>query len=514
MQTRLLASLVLMAFTAGHAAAQTPPPTLAEQQQALRNGSLSAQQLLQWYTQQIAQKNPQTGAVISLDPQAKQAALLADQQKNFSLPLAGLPLLIKDNIDAQGTITTAGSLALAENLKQQDAPVVARLRKAGAIIAGKTNLSEWANLRSTRSTSGWSSAGAQVRNPYDPARSACGSSSGSGAAVAARMIPAAIGTETDGSVVCPASVNGLVGLKPTIGLVSRTGIVPISHNQDTAGPMTLTVLDNALLLNAMAGSDPQDTATRQADRRRSADYTKGLDKATLKGKRLGIVTNLSQGYDTDTKALFEQTLSLLKAQGAVLVAVEMPHMEAIEKDELPVLLTDFKAGLNAYLATTTTAVKPRTMADVIAFNQQNAAKVMPHFTQDLMEQAQATTGLRDPAYRQALARAKRLAGKQGIDALLKRHQLDALIAPTTGPAWPIDYANGDVIEGSASTPAAVAGYPHLTVPMGLVRGLPVGLSFFASAWTEHRLLQLGAAFERARPALPAPVLPEAKVTAQ
>ncbi|MBC3869412.1 amidase [Undibacterium oligocarboniphilum] len=500
----------LLPVVASAANKMTPVPDhsdeLAVQAQAIRRGQLTATALLERYQARIAAHNPALQAVIVTDPQAKEAAARFDALKKRRGALAGLPLLLKDNIDAQGMVTTAGSLALADNLRQKDAPLVTRLRDAGAIIVGKTNLSEWANLRSSKSTSGWSSAGGQVRNPYAPERSACGSSSGSGAAVAARMIPAAIGTETDGSIVCPAAVNGLVGLKPTIGLVSRTGIVPISHSQDTAGPMTLTVRDAAMVLNALAGSDPQDPATAQADRRRAHDYTAGLSRRALRGKRLGVVGKLSDGYDAEIRTLYQHSLELLRAQGAVLVPVELPNPDDIEKDEMTVLLYEFKADLNAYLAGTPDSVQTRSMADVIAFNQQHASQVMPYFGQDLMEQAQATGGLQDAAYQQAAARARQKTGKDGIDAIMKKYRLNALVAPTTGVAWPIDYPAGDAVAGSASTPAAVAGYPHLTVPMGLVRGLPAGISFFAGAWQEAALLKIGYAFEQARPALPAPVL--------
>lgn len=476
--------------------------TLAQQ---LKQKKVSSTSLLQTYKARIEQLNPQLGAVIALDPNAIQAAIIADQSSKHKGALSGLPILIKDNIDVKGMITSAGSLALADNLRSTDAPLIAKLRKAGAIIAGKTNLSEWANLRSSKSTSGWSSLGGQTRNPYDVSRSPCGSSSGSGAAVAARMIPAAIGTETDGSVVCPASANGLVGLKPTIGLVSRTGIVPLSHSQDTAGPMTLSVRDAAMLLNAMAGSDPADPATVNADRQRSRNYLSNLKKSALKGKRLGVVRHLVEGYDEESKALFEKTLALLKAKGAIIIdMVDIPHLDELEKDELTLLLYEFKADLNLYLSTTSDAVKNKTMADVIQFNTTHANQVMPYFGQDLMEQAQATPGLDDSKYKEISQRLKRLAGPEGIDAALKKYKLDALIAPTNSPAWPIDYPTGDVVGASASTPAAVAGYPHLTVPMGLVRGTPVGLSFFASAWSEAKLLSMGYAFEQARPTISPP----------
>ncbi len=473
--------------------------------QQIQQSKLRPSEILKNYQSRSEQYNPGLQAIYAWNPQATLAAHAADKL-NPRNPLHGLPIMVKDNIEVQGMLTTAGSLALNENLAQQDAPVIARLRAAGAIIAGKTNLSEWANLRSTQSTSGWSSAGGQVRNPYAPDRSPCGSSSGSGAAVAARLIPAAIGTETDGSIVCPASVNGLVGLKPTIGLVSRSGIIPLSHSQDTAGPMTLSVRDAALLLNVMAGSDKTDPATRLADKKRSKDYLADLKKEALQGKRLGVVRSLVDSYDTETKALFEQTLELLKAQGAIIVdQVELAKMETLEQDELKVLLTEFKADLNFYLTRTPAAVKVRTMADVIAYNKAHADKMMPYFAQELLEQAQATKGLQDPAYRQASARIKTTA-QNAIMMALNKHKLDALIAPTTGPAWKIDYTKGDVVEGAASTPAAVAGYPHLTVPMGLVRGLPVGLSLFSSAWSEANLLAMGYAFEQARMPLPLPAM--------
>lgn len=468
-------------------------------------GKISASELLKNVQGNTARLNPRLSAVSATRSEAMQDAEQADQQSDPSLALQGLPIMVKDNIAVQGMATTAGSLALADNIATSDATIVAKLRAAGMIIAGKTNLSEWANFRSTKSTSGWSSAGGQTRNPYDTSRSPCGSSSGSGAAVAARIIPAAIGTETDGSVVCPAAVNGLVGLKPTLGLVSRTGIVPLSHSQDTAGPMTLTVRDAALLLNVIAGSDTSDPATQHADQLRSADYTSGLDLQALKGKRLGVVSSLSKGYDKATSALFQRSLDILKAQGAIIVQnVTIPHLKQIEKDEFPVLLADFKADLNAYLASAPVTVKTRSLSDIMHFNQVNAKQVMPHFAQEIMQQAEKQKPLNDPAYIQTAARAKRLAGVEGIDAALKKYRLDALIAPTTGPAWKIDYQRGDVIAGSASSPAAIAGYPHLTVPMGLTKGLPVGLSFFAGAWSDAALLNMGYAFEQARPPLPAP----------
>lgn len=450
--------------------------------------------------------NPQLAAVSALNPAAEKEAAHADQVAS-DLPLYGLPILVKDNIAIKGMATTAGSLALADNVATEDAFVVTKLRAAGMILAGKTNLSEWANFRSSKSSSGWSSAGGQTRNPYHPNMSPCGSSSGSGAAVAARMIPAAIGTETDGSIVCPAAVNGVVGFKPTLGLVSRAGIVPLSHSQDTAGPMTLTVRDAALLMNVISGSDPQDPATQEADIRRSDDYTAGLQLDALKGKRLGVVAPLTQSYDAATRTLFRRSIALLKAQGAIIVEnLPFPTLDKLGEDEYQVLLADFKSDLNQYLSATPSAVKTRSLEQLIAFNQTHAKQIMPYFGQEIMLLAQKAKGLDDPNYLAARQRVQQRAGEQGIDALLRAHQLDALIAPTTGVAWPINYKKGDLVSGSASSPAAIAGYPHLTVPMGLVRGLPVGLSFFARAWSDAQLLNMGYAFEQARPALPAPKL--------
>lgn len=450
--------------------------------------------------------NPRLAAVSALNPAAAQDAAKADQEQSPQ-PLHGLPMMVKDNIAIKGMATTAGSLALADNVATEDAFIVAKLRAAGMILVGKTNLSEWANFRSTKSTSGWSSAGGQTRNPYNPKMSPCGSSSGSGAAVAARMIPAAIGTETDGSIVCPAAVNGVVGFKPTLGLVSRSGIVPLSHSQDTAGPMTLTVRDAALLMNVISGSDPKDSATYEADARRAADFTVGLKLDALKGKRLGIVAPLVQDYDAATRALFRRSIAILRAQGAIIVEnLPFPNLDKMSDDEYQVLLADFKSDLNHYLNTTPSSVKTRDLGQVIAFNKSHAKQVMPHFGQEILLLAMASKDLNDSAYQAASQRAKQRAGAEGIDALMRSHQLDALIAPTTGTAWPINYKKGDIVSGSASSPAAIAGYPHLTVPMGLVRGLPVGLSFFAGAWSDAQLLNMGYAFEQARPALPAPKL--------
>lgn len=442
-------------------------------------------------------------SIIALNTQAVTQAEASDARFKAGKalgPLDGLPILLKDNIETRDErlATTAGSLALKDNFNGRDAPIVARLRAAGVVILGKTNLSEWANIRSDNSISGWSAVGGQTRNPYALDRNTCGSSSGSGAAVAAGLAWAAIGTETDGSITCPAAINGIVGLKPTVGLLSRTYIVPISHSQDTPGPMTRTVRDAALLLNAMAGSDPADAATQEADARK-VDYTAGLKPDALKGVRVGVM-RYAAGFHPGTDAEFEKALAVLKAQGATLVDVkDFPNRDKIGGDELTVLLTELKADLNTYLASTDPAkVKTRTLADLIAFNKANADKEMPLFGQELFEKAELTKGLDDPDYIKARDEAKRLAGPEGIDAVLKADKLDVLVAPTLGPAWLIDPVLGDrFVGGGAGGPAAVAGYPHLTVPMGYVRGLPVGLSFIGTAWSEARLLAYGYAFEQA-----------------
>jgi len=444
----------------------------------------------------IAQLNPRLNAVIAVDPTALDQARSLDRIRRARGPLFGMPILIKDNIETAGPLpTTAGSLALAGNVTGRDAPLVARLRAAGAVIVGKANLSEWANIRSSDSISGWSAVGGQVRNPYALNRNPCGSSSGSAVAVAAGMVPAAIGTETDGSITCPAAINGIVGFKPSVGLVSRTHVVPISHSQDTPGPMTLTVRDAALILNAIAGSDPADPATAEADARR-VDYTAALRPDALRGVRIGVM-RFSAGFGTDVP--FEAALAVLRAQGAELVEIrEFSGRQEIGRNELVVLLAELKHDMNAYLATLPEAVRTRTLEQVIAFNAAHRAEEMPLFTQDLFEQAQATEGL-NAAYRTARETSLRLAGPEGIDRMLREHNVVALVAPTRPAAWLIDAVHGDTSPGggAAGTLAAVAGYPHLTVPMGEVRGLPVGLSFIGAKWDDARILALGYAYEQA-----------------
>ncbi|NIJ07334.1 amidase [Sphingomonas vulcanisoli] len=438
-----------------------------------------------------------TNAVIATNPQAIAEARALDRQRMARGPLFGRPVLIKDNIETREQPTTAGSLALAANDTHRDAPLVSGLRASGAVILGKTNLSEWANIRSTHSISGWSAVGGQTRNPSDLARSPCGSSSGSGAAVAAGYVDLAIGTETDGSVTCPSAMNGIVGLKPTVGLVSRTHVVPISHSQDTPGPMAKTVRDAALLLSAIAGSDPADPATADADKYRT-DYTAALTPDALRGVRIGVM-RFDTGDQPKLDKAFEAALATLAKAGAILVDIKKSDVD-LGRDEHLVLMTELKADLNTYLATTPATVKTRALAGVIAFNDANAAREMPLFGQESFLAAEQTKGLDDPDYLAARKRSARKAGPEGIDRLLKDNDVVALVGPTAGPAVPIDAVNGDHFGGGpdAGSIAAVAGYPHLTVPMGRIQGLPVGLSFIGTKWSEAKLLALGYAYEQAR----------------
>ena len=485
-----VAAALAIAICASSATGQVPGVATSEQ---MTREALAAIQRL----------NPALHAVIAVDPTAIEQARRIDSAGPRG-PLAGEPLLLKDNIEAAGPLpTTAGSLALANNVTSRDAPLVARLRAAGAVILGKTNLSEWANIRSNHSISGWSAVGGQTRNPWALDRNACGSSSGSGAAVAAGIVRMAIGTETDGSVTCPAAINGIVGLKPTVGLVSRTHIVPISHSQDTAGPMTATVREAAILLSAIAGSDPADPATAEADRHKT-DYAALLDANSLKGKRIGV-TRFASGFGTD--AAFATALAVLKERGATLVEIKKFDDGAIGKNEGPVLLTEFKADLAKYLKGSPAPIPVRSLADVIAFDNAHARAEMALFGQDTFEDAQKTRGLDDPAYKKAREISFRAAGPNGIDALLKQYNVVALVGPTMPPAWLVDPVNGDQSSGGgAGSLAAVAGYPHLTVPMALVKGLPVGLSFIGPKWSEARLLSLGYAYEQARGPFPRPKL--------
>ena len=508
--TTLISAVALAACA--NLEASTPSPrgsdlieerSISDLQADLSAGRTTSEALVAAYLARISamdRAGPTLQAVISLSPNAAADARALDAERRAGRvrgPLHGIPVLLKDNIETRDLPTTAGSLALSDNLTGRDAPMAARLREAGAILIGKTNLSEWANYRSTRSISGWSAMGGLVRNPYALDRNACGSSSGSGAAGAASYAAATIGTETSGSIVCPSSMNGLVGLKPTVGLVSRTGVVPISHTMDTPGPMTRSVMDAALVLTAIVGADPADKATADADRRKT-DYTAGLKPDALKGRRLGVL-RIGLGGHPGTDKLFEQALVDLRAAGAELVDIKQPpDQQAIGAHTGIIMQTEFKAGIASYLATAASAVKVRTLADLIAFNKESAAREMPLFGQEIFELAEARTGLDDPKYIEALAAGKRLAS-EGIDGALAADKLDAIIAITGGPSAfsdPAGVARGAAINVATILPA-LSGYPHLTVPMGLANGLPVGISFIGPAWSDAELLAMGYAYEQA-----------------
>ncbi|OHD04323.1 amidase [Sphingopyxis sp. RIFCSPHIGHO2_12_FULL_65_19] len=444
---------------------------------------------------------PKLNAVIATFPDATSQAHSRDLERKAGRlrgPLHGIPILIKDNIETAGPVaTTAGSLALKNNVTGRDAPLVARLRDAGAVILGKANLSEWANIRSNKSTSGWSAVGGLTRNPHALDRNSCGSSSGSAAAVAASLAPLAIGTETDGSITCPAGVNGVVGFKPTVGLVSRTFIVPISHSQDTAGPITLTVRDAAAVMGAIAGSDPADPATVEADARRT-DYLAALSPDALKGKRIGVLRD-RVGDDAGITALLDAALQQMADLGATIVAItdSRKGMDGLGAAELEILLTELKADMATYLTSLPDAAAPRSLADLIAFNKAHPAELQ-WFDQSLFELAETKGGLDAPAYLAAREKAARLAGPEGIDRLLREHRVDLLVGVTNGPAWISDLGKGDTYSGpSASQLPAVAGYPHLTVPMGAVEGLPIGLSFIGAKWSDADILAAGYAYEQA-----------------
>jgi amidase len=508
--TTLISAVALAACASLEAS--TPSPrgsdlveerSISDLQADLSAGRTTSEALVAAYLARISamdRAGPTLQAVISLSPNAAADARALDAERRAGRvrgPLHGIPVLLKDNIETRDLPTTAGSLALSDNLTGRDAPMAARLREAGAILIGKANLSEWANYRSTRSISGWSAMGGLVRNPYALDRNACGSSSGSGAAGAASYAAATIGTETSGSIVCPSSMNGLVGLKPTVGLVSRTGVVPISHTMDTPGPMTRSVMDAALVLTAIVGADPADKATADADRRKT-DYTAALKPEALKGRRLGVL-RIGLGGHPGTDKLFEQALVDLRAAGAELVDIKQPpDQQAIGAHTGIIMQTEFKAGIASYLATAAPAVKVRTLADLIAFNKESAAREMPLFGQEIFELAEARTGLDDPKYIEALAAGKRLA-REGIDGTLAADKLNAIIAITGGPAAfsdPAGVARGAAINVATILPA-LSGYPHLTVPMGLANGLPVGISFIGPAWSDADLLAMGYAYEQA-----------------
>ncbi len=480
--------------------------TILELQQKMASGELTSRRLTEAYLERIdsIDKNgPRLNAIIETNPDALDIASSLDEERaggSSRGPLHGIPIVLKDNIDTADRMqTTAGSLALEGNYAVRDAGLVERLRSAGAVILAKANLSEWANFRGKNSVSGWSSRGGLTRNPYALDRSACGSSSGSGVATAANLCAAAVGTETDGSIVCPAQTNGIVGIKPTLGLVSRAGIIPIAHSQDTAGPMARTVADAAILLGAMAGPDQRDPATRPGAKRGLTDYTPFLDPNGLKGARIGVARTLF-GSDQRVAKIMEESLEAMKQAGAVLMDVEMKPSDAFGKAELEVLLFEFKADLNAYLGRLGPQVKVHSMEEVIKFNEENRSRVLQYFGQERMEAAQKKGPLTSKKYLTALTKNRRLSRAEGIDAAMRKHRLHAIVCPSGGAAWVIDLVNGDGGRNwdmDSTSYAAAAGYPHITVPAGYIWGLPVGISFFAKAWQEPALIKLAYAFEQA-----------------
>lgn len=478
--------------------------TIKELQVDLDNGRFTTRQIVELYLERIEQvdkSGPTINAIIEVNPEALTIADELDAEraeKGARGPLHGIPIVLKDNIDTADKMeTTAGSLALSGHIAKQDAFLVEGLRKAGAVILAKANLSEWANFRSSRSSSGWSSRGGQTRNPYALDRNPCGSSSGSAVAVSANLCAAAVGTETDGSVVCPSHTNGVVGIKPTLGLVSRSGIIPIAHSQDTAGPMGRTVADAALVLGAMTGVDSRDDATAESEGKHHADYTQFLAKDGLQDARIGVARNFF-GYSPDVDATIDASIEVMRQQGAIIVEdTNIDTETAVGPTELEVLLYEFKADLNAYLESTGSNIQVKTMADVIAFNETHAQTVMPFFGQERFLAAVKKGSLKSAAYLEALADNHRLMREEGIDKVLQEHKLDAIVAPTGGPAWLTDWINGDNYGGASSTPAAVAGYPNITVPAGYIHGLPIGISFFSTAYQEPTLIKLAYAFEQA-----------------
>jgi amidase len=480
--------------------------TIADLQRRMKGGEISAHSLTQAYLSRIqemdsrtANNGPGLNAVIEVNPDALAIAAELDKERKAKGPrgpMHGIPVLIKDNIDTADRMqTTAGSLALVGSKPAQDAGVARKLREAGAVILGKTNLSEWANIRSSHSTSGWSGRGGQTRNPYALDRNPCGSSSGSGAAVSANLCAVAVGTETDGSIVCPSSANGIVGIKPTLGLISRAGIIPISHSQDTSGPMARTVRDAAILLGALAGSDSRDAATAEANAKLHQDYTQFLDPNGLKGARIGVARKYF-GFSDSVDALMNHVIDEMKSAGAVIVdPADLESFGKFDDTELLVLMYELKADLNAYLASRPGA-GVHTLADVIAFNEKNKEREMPYFGQDLFLKAQEKGPLTDKQYLDALAANHKLSREGGIDGVMDKFHLDAIVAPTGGPAWLTDLVDGDHSSGGSSNAAAVAGYPNINVPAGLIFGLPVGISFFGRAWSEPALLKIAYGFEQ------------------
>jgi amidase len=503
------ALLVLMLAVAVQQSAAPAFPleevTAVQLQAWMTSGRYTARQVAEMYLRRIEEidrSGPALHAVIELNPDALAIADALDAERKAGRPrgpLHGIPVLIKDNIDtADQMMTTAGSLALEGAKPAHDAFVVQRLRAAGVVILGKTNLSEWANFRSSHSTSGWSGRGGLVKNPYALDRNPCGSSSGTGAAIAANLAAIGVGTETDGSIVCPSGANGLVGIKPTVGLVSRSGIIPIAHSQDTAGPMARSVADAARLLGAMTGVDPADPASQGSASRAGRDYTRSLDAGALNGARLGVARKQYFGYSAATDRLMDQAIADMKARGAVIVdPADIPTASKMDACENEVLLYEFKADLNKYLGSLGPSSPVHSLEELIAFNEREKAREMPFFGQELFLSSQKKGPLASAAYRAALTKCRSLARAQGIDLVMRRHHLDAIVAPTGSPAWTTDLVNGDHFTGASSTPAAVAGYPSITVPAGDAFGLPVGLSFIGRAWSEEKLIALAYAYEQA-----------------
>jgi amidase len=478
--------------------------SITELHEGLKSGRFSVRSMVEKYLDRIEKvdkSGPSINSVLELNPDTLQIAEALDKElkeKGPRGPLHGIPILVKDNVDtADRMMTTAGSLALVGAKPVKDAFLVQRLRQSGAIIVGKSNLSEWANIRSSHSTSGWSGRGSLTRNPYALDRNPCGSSSGSGAAVSANLCAGAVGTETDGSIVCPSSANGIVGIKPTVGLISRSGVIPISHTQDTAGPMCRSVRDATLVLTALAGVDSGDSATAFSASHISSDYSQFCVPNGLRGARIGVVRNLF-GFSDKVDALMSQALEVMKEQGAILVdPARIDTMNQIGENELTVLLYELKADLNAYLARLGPDAPVHTLEDVIEFNNRHPEKEMPYFGQDTFLKAQAKGTLKEKDYLEALEKCRQFAAKDGIDAVSERLKLDAFVAPTAGPAWISDLVNGDNPAGGSATAAAVAGYPHITLPVGFIFGLPVGISFFGRAWSEPVLIKIAYGFEQA-----------------
>jgi amidase len=486
-----------------HSAFDLAEATIAQLQEGMQSGKWNATSLVESYVMRINQldrQGPTLKSVIELNPDAVDIAQALDKErkeKGPRGPLHGVPILIKDNIDTVDKMaTTAGSLAMIGAKPPQDAFLVKKLREAGVVLLGKANLSEWANIRCSYSTSGWSGRGGRTKNPYALDRNPSGSSSGSAVAVSANLCAVAVGSETDGSIISPSSISCCVGIKPTVGLVSRSGVIPISHTQDTAGPIARTVSDAAILLGGMTGIDPEDKATADSQGK-TADYTKFLDAKGLQGVRIGVARNYF-GFHEAVDALMNQALEALKRQGAILVdPAELPNMDKVGDPELVVLLTELKADLNAYLARLGPSTPVHSLKEIIAFNEQHKAEEMPYFGQNTFLKAEAKEGLTSKEYLDALEKCRRLTRIEGIDAVMDKNKLDALVAPSDGPAWLTDLVDGDHSLATSTTAAAVAGYPSITVPAGFVRGLPVGISFFGRAWSEGLLIKLAFAFEQA-----------------